>query len=168
MHLDEWKQLCREAWQKDYDSLQIDRFAKIGQDRYTVRNCNKNTYKKAIPETKLFKFLYINKIYAINNNDDLEDLDDLDELQSKVKQNRLVEKLGKQGYRYDVKELLEQLTAAKKDTSVYKTKTITESFTKNNKTLFFIYFICLLFYKIIKKLNGEVLELMNVKGMIAP
>ena len=43
MNLEEWKQLCRKAWENDYDYLQIDRFAKIGQGRYTIRNCNKNT-----------------------------------------------------------------------------------------------------------------------------
>ena len=30
MNLYEWKQLCRKAWENDYDYLQIDRFAKIG------------------------------------------------------------------------------------------------------------------------------------------
>ena len=39
--------------------------------------------------------------------DKLKDLDDLEDLQSKVKQVRLGEKLGKQGFHFDVKELLE-------------------------------------------------------------
>ena len=38
MNLEEWKQLCRKAWENDYDYLQIDRFAKIGEGRYTIRN----------------------------------------------------------------------------------------------------------------------------------
>ena len=42
MNLEEWKQLCRKAWENDYDYLQIDRFAKIGEGRYTIRNCKKN------------------------------------------------------------------------------------------------------------------------------
>ena len=41
MNLEEWKQLCRKAWENDYDYLQIDRLAKIGNGRYTIRNCNK-------------------------------------------------------------------------------------------------------------------------------
>ena len=54
MHLEEWKQLCRKAWENDYDYLQIDRFAKIGEGRYTIRNCDKNKYIECTPETKPF------------------------------------------------------------------------------------------------------------------
>ena len=54
MNLEEWKSLCRKAWEKDYDYLQIDRFAKIGEGRYTIRNCNKTTYIECICETKPF------------------------------------------------------------------------------------------------------------------
>ena len=54
MNLEEWKQLCRKAWENDYDYLQIDRFAKIGEGRYTIRNCNKTTYTECTPETKPF------------------------------------------------------------------------------------------------------------------
>ena len=54
MNLEEWKQLCRKAWENDYDYLQIDRFAKIGNGRYTIRNCNKNNYIEFTPETKPF------------------------------------------------------------------------------------------------------------------
>ena len=54
MNLEEWKSLCRKAWENDYDYLQIDRFAKIGEGRYTVRNCNKTTYIECICETKPF------------------------------------------------------------------------------------------------------------------
>ena len=54
MHLGEWKQLCRKAWENEYDYLQIDGFAKIGEGRYTIRKCNKNTYIECTPETKLF------------------------------------------------------------------------------------------------------------------
>ena len=43
MNLEEWKELCRKAWENDYDFLQIDRFAKIGEGRCTIRNCNKTT-----------------------------------------------------------------------------------------------------------------------------
>ena len=54
MNLEEWKQLCRKAWENDYDYLQIDRFAKIGNGRYTIRNCNETTYTECTPETKPF------------------------------------------------------------------------------------------------------------------
>ena len=36
MNLEEWKQLCRKVWENDYDYLQIDRIAKIGNGRYTI------------------------------------------------------------------------------------------------------------------------------------
>ena len=57
MNLEEWKQLCRKAWENDYDYLQIERFAKIGEGRYTIRNCNKTTYIECSPETKPFRLL---------------------------------------------------------------------------------------------------------------
>ena len=54
MNIEEWKQLCRKAWENDYDYLQRDRFAKIGEVRYTIRICNKNTYIECIRDTKPF------------------------------------------------------------------------------------------------------------------
>ena len=54
MNLEEWKQLFRKAWENDYDYLQIDRFAKIGNGRYTIRNCIKNNYIECTPQTKPF------------------------------------------------------------------------------------------------------------------
>ena len=54
MNLEERKQLCRKAWENDYDYLQTDRFAKIGESRYTITNCNKNAYIECTPETKPF------------------------------------------------------------------------------------------------------------------
>ena len=47
---------------------------------------------------------------SIKNKDETKNLEDLDDLQSKVKQVRLVEKLSKQGFHYDVKELFEPIT----------------------------------------------------------
>ena len=52
MILDEWQQLCRKAWEKNYDYLQIDSFAQIGEGRYTIRNCNKFNYIECTPEKK--------------------------------------------------------------------------------------------------------------------
>ena len=110
MNLEEWKQLCPKAWENDYDYLQIDRFAKIGEGRYTIRNFNKNTYIEATPETKSFKVLYIKMIYSLKHKDELKDLVEVEELQSKVKHVRSVEKLCEQGCHYDVKESFEPLT----------------------------------------------------------
>ena len=56
MKLDEWKQVCRKAWENYYDYLQIDRFAKIGEGRYTVRNCKENTYIECVSETNFSNF----------------------------------------------------------------------------------------------------------------
>ena len=52
--LEEWKHLCRKTWENDYNYLQIDRFVKIGEGRYNIRKCNKNTYIEFNPETKHF------------------------------------------------------------------------------------------------------------------
>ena len=54
MNLEEWKQLCRRAWENNYDYLQIDRFAKIGRGRYTIRKCDKTIYTECTPEKKPF------------------------------------------------------------------------------------------------------------------
>ena len=54
MNLEEWRQLYRKAWEIECDYLPIDRFAKIGVGRYTIRNCDKITYIQFTPETKLF------------------------------------------------------------------------------------------------------------------
>ena len=53
MNLEEWKQLCRKAWENEYDYLKIDSCDKKGQGRYTSMNCNKNTYTEFVLETKL-------------------------------------------------------------------------------------------------------------------
>ena len=52
MDLEERKELCRKAWEIDFDYLQIDRFAKIAECRYTIRDCNKSTYMECTPGTK--------------------------------------------------------------------------------------------------------------------
>ena len=54
MKLEEWKELCRRPWEKHYDYLQIDRLAKTGHGRCTIRNCNKITYIECTSETKPF------------------------------------------------------------------------------------------------------------------
>ena len=54
MNLEEWKSLCGKSWEKDYDSLHLDRFAKIGKGRYTIRNCIKTTYIECTAKRNLF------------------------------------------------------------------------------------------------------------------
>ena len=49
-------------------------------------------------------------IYSVLDKEDLKDLEELDNLQSNVKQVRLVEEVGIQGYLYDIKELFEPVT----------------------------------------------------------
>ena len=93
-------------------------------------------------------------IYAIKNREDLKELDELDDLKSKGKQVRLLEKICKQGYNCDLKELFEPITDTIKNTSEDITKSITETSIKNDKAL--------------EKANENVLELKNDKGMIAP
>ena len=68
VNLEERKQLCRKAWENDYDYLQIDRFVKLGEGRYTIRYCKKNNYIERTPEKKPFQFLYIIMIYAAKKN----------------------------------------------------------------------------------------------------
>ena len=54
MNIQEWRELCRKAREKECDYLQIERFAKTGEGRYTIRKCTKITYTEATPETKPF------------------------------------------------------------------------------------------------------------------
>ena len=54
MKLEEWKQLCRKAWENYYAYLQKDRFGKTGNGRYTIRTFDKTTYTVCTPETKPF------------------------------------------------------------------------------------------------------------------
>ena len=36
LSLEEWKHLCRKAWENDYENLQMNRFAKKGEGGYTI------------------------------------------------------------------------------------------------------------------------------------
>ena len=53
-NLEEWKSLCRKSLENEYYYIQIDSFAKIGDGRYAIRNCNKNMYTECTPEAKPF------------------------------------------------------------------------------------------------------------------
>ena len=80
-------------------------------------------------------------VYSIKDKHEIKDLDELDDLQSQVKQVRLVEKLGKQGYHFVKKELFQPIT----ETITYaienlheETKSITKQlrvWTKQTNTL---------------------------------
>ena len=54
INLQEWKQLCRKAWEEEYEYLQIDRFAKIREGKYTTKNCTKTTDIECNSETTPF------------------------------------------------------------------------------------------------------------------
>ena len=142
-------EMCRKAWENDYDYLQTDRFARIGEGRYTISNCNKTTYLEGTPETKPFWFIYM--LYSIKETEDSENLNELVSLESQVKAVRLQDKLGKQNFHEDMKKVFEPVTKSHKDVSEEVTKTITESSIENNKA--------------IEKLKSKLLEIMNDRGI---
>ena len=90
----------------------------------------------------------------IRNVEDLQNLNKAVSLQNQVKVVRLQDKLGKQNFHEDLKEVFEPITKSLENTSENITKTITETSNKNNKA--------------ISDLKEKILELMNDKGMIAP
>ena len=93
-------------------------------------------------------------LYSIKTSEDLENLNELVSLQNQVREVRLQDKLGKQNFHENIRKIHEPLIDTMKKTSENITKTLTETFTKDNKA--------------ISDLNEEVLDLMNDKGMIAP
>ena len=56
-------------------------------------------------------------IYAIKIKVEVKDLHETEDLQSKIEQVRLIEKLGKQGFRYDIIELFEPITKTVRDSN---------------------------------------------------
>ena len=84
----------------------------------------------------------------------LQNLNEAVSLQSQVKVARSQDKIGKQKFHEDLKEVFEPITKSLENTSENKTKTITETSIKNNTA--------------ISDLKEKILELMNDKGMIAP
>ena len=93
-------------------------------------------------------------MFPIRNVEDLQNLNEAISLQNQLKFVRLQNKLGKQNFHEDLKEVFEPITKSLEDTSENITKTITESSINNNKA--------------ISDLKEKILELMNDKGMIAP
>ena len=93
-------------------------------------------------------------LFPIKNREDLQNLNEAVSLQNQVKVMRLQEKLGKQNFHEDLREVFEPITESLENTSDKITKTITEHSINNNKA--------------IENLNEKILELMNDKGLIAP
>ena len=52
MNIEEGKQFCREAWGNDYECLQIERLAKLEEDSFIMRSCNKTKYTECNSGTK--------------------------------------------------------------------------------------------------------------------
>ena len=93
-------------------------------------------------------------LFPIRSIEDLEKLNELVSLQEQVKVVRLQDKLGKQNFHEDWKEVFEPVTKSLEKTSENITKTITENSINNNKA--------------ISDLNEKILGILNDKGMIAP
>ena len=74
-------------------------------------------------------------MYAIKNNDDLEKLEQLVSLENQVKVLRLQDKLGKQNFHEDMKQVLQPVTKSLENTSQDITKTIMEPSPNDNKAL---------------------------------
>ena len=91
-------------------------------------------------------------MFPIRNVEDLKNLNEAVSLQEQVKIVRLQDKLGKQNFHEDWKEVLEPVTKSLDKTSENITKAITESSIKNNEA--------------IGNLNNKLLEIMNDRGII--
>ena len=93
-------------------------------------------------------------LFPIRNVEDLQNLNEAVSLQKQLKVVRLQDKLGKQNFHEDFREVIEPITKSLENTSDKITKTITEHSINNNKA--------------VENLNEKVLELMNDKGLIFP
>ena len=92
-------------------------------------------------------------LFPIKNLEDLQKLNEAVSLQHQVKVVRLQDKLGKQNFHEDLKEVFEPVTKTLEKTSQDITKTMTESSFKNNEAL--------------ENLNNKLLEIMNDRGILA-
>ena len=92
-------------------------------------------------------------MFPIKDGDDLEKINELVSLESQVKVVRLQDKLGKQNFYEDMKEVFDPATKSIKDVCDDVAKTMTESSNKKNQVL--------------EKLNNKLLEIMNDRGILA-
>ena len=74
-------------------------------------------------------------MFPIRNVEDLQNLNEAVSLQNQVKVVRLQDKLGKQNFHEDLKEVFEPITKSLENTSENITKTITENSIINNKAI---------------------------------
>ena len=92
-------------------------------------------------------------MYAIKNVDDLEYLSELVSLENQVHAVKLQDKLGKQNFHEDMKNVFEPVTKTIKDVSEDLTKTMLITSKENNMAL--------------RNLNNKLLEIMNDRGISA-
>ena len=92
-------------------------------------------------------------LYSIEDREDLQNLEELFSLQNQVKVVKLQDKLGKQNFHEDMKNVFQPVTKSLENTSQDITKTITETSIKNNQA--------------IENLNKKFLEIMNDRGILA-
>ena len=93
-------------------------------------------------------------LFSSKNREDSEKLNKLVTLQRQIEAVRLQENVGKQNFQEDMKKVFEPVTVSIENTSRDITKTLSETFIRNNQAF--------------SDLKGKVLELKNNKGMIAP
>ena len=92
-------------------------------------------------------------LYSIKNVDGLENLNELVSLESQVKAARLQDKLSKQNFHENMRNVFEPVNKSLENTSGILTKAITESSINNNQA--------------IENLNNKHLEIMNDRGILA-
>ena len=92
-------------------------------------------------------------LFGINNRENLENLNELASLQDQVKAVILQDKLGKQNFHEDIKEVFEPVTKTIKDVSQDVTKTLMITAKEINQVL--------------ENLNNKLLEIMNDRGILA-
>ena len=92
-------------------------------------------------------------LVPIKDRQNLEKLNELVLLQDQVKVVRLQDKLGKQKFHEDMKDVFEPVTKSLENTSQDLTKTITETSVKNNQA--------------IENINNKLLEIMTDRGILA-
>ena len=92
-------------------------------------------------------------MYGNKNVDVLENLEELISLKKRAKAVRLKDQLGKQNFHEDMKKVFAPVTKPLENTSQDITKSITETYIKNNQA--------------IENLNNKLLEIMNDRGLLA-
>ena len=92
-------------------------------------------------------------LYSNKDREDLEKLNELASLQDQVKVVQLQDKLGKQNFHEDMKNVFEPVTKSLANASENITKTLAENSINNNKA--------------IENINNNLLEIINDRGILA-